>query len=156
MSDFKEPIYRSATYSTVRNWRERHGRYRLVGSQCAKCEATFFPRRPSCLKCNSRDMKAYQCAHTGTVVAVWPQPGITLLSGYEDLPPRHVGMIQLDDGLHLEAEIVGLPREQAKPGLRVHMVFRKLRRETNGSEMYGYKFAPTTDPDKKSDSGKNA
>lgn len=153
MSDFREPIYRSATYSTVKNWRERLGRYRLVGSQCSKCEATYFPRRPSCLKCNGRNMKPYQCAHTGTVVSVWPQPGVTLLSGYEDLPLRHVGMIQLDDGLHIEAEIVCLPREQAKPGLKVRLVFRRLRRETNGNEMYGYKFMPITESGKSDEPG---
>jgi scaffold protein (connect acetoacetyl-CoA thiolase and HMG-CoA synthase) len=145
MSDFREPVYRSAVYSSVRNWRERLGRYRLVGSQCSKCEATYFPRRPSCLRCNSRAMKPYQCAHTGTVVSIWPQPGITRLAGYEDLPPRHVGMVQLDDGLHVETEIVGVTREQSKPGLRVRLVFRRLRHETNGNETYGYKFTPMHD-----------
>lgn len=156
MSDFREPIYRSATYCSVKNWRERLGRYRLVGSQCTKCEATFFPRRPACMRCNSRDMKPYQCSHTGTVVSVWPQPGITRLSGYEDLPPRFVGMIRLDDGLHIETEIVGVGPEQAKPDLRVRLVLRKMRRETNGSEMYGYKFAPIHESGKSQEPGTKA
>ena len=153
MSDFREPIYRSATYTSVRNWRERLGRYRLVGSQCSECEAAFFPRRPACMRCDSRKMKPYQCAHTGTVVSVWPKPGITRLSGYEDLPPGHVGMVRLDDGVHIETEIVGLTREQSKPGLRVGLVFRKLRRETNGNETYGYKFAAIQEPGKSPEPG---
>ena len=156
MSDFKEPIYRSATFSSVRNWRERLGRYRLVGSQCGNCEATFFPRRPACLRCNGRNMKPYQCSDTGTVVVVWPQPGITRLSGYEDLPPRFVGMVKLDDGIHIETEIVGVTPEQAKPELRVRLVLRKLRRETNGNETYGYKFAPISVSAKNQEPGTTA
>jgi uncharacterized OB-fold protein len=62
-------------------------------------------------------------------------------------------MIRLDDGLHIEAEIVGVLHEQAKPDLRVRLVLRKLRRETNGNQMYGYKFTPIQEPGKKPEPG---
>jgi uncharacterized OB-fold protein len=62
--------------------------------------------------------------------------------GYADLPQRYVGVVRLDDGLHIETEIVDASSETVKAGLRVGLVFRKLRRESNGNEQYGYKFAP--------------
>jgi uncharacterized OB-fold protein len=92
-------------------------------------------------------MEPYQCSHTGTVVSVWPQVNLVRLLGYADLPQRFVGIVQLDDGVHIETELVDITSETARVGLRVHLVFRRLRREGNGNEMYGYKFAPSQEPD---------
>jgi uncharacterized OB-fold protein len=147
MSEFREQIYRHATYSSVKSWRERHGRYRMVGSRCARCQAIYFPRRPGCPQCHERKMEPYECAHAGTVVVGWPQVNLVRLLGYADLPQRHIAIVRLDDGLHVETEIVDVTSDQVTEGLRVGLVFRKLRRESNGNEMYGYKFAPLQDRD---------
>lgn len=148
MSEFREQIYRHATYSSVKSWRERHGRYRLVGSRCVECQAIYFPRRPACPKCQGRNMEPYQCAHTGAVVIGWPQVNLVRLLGYADLPQRYIAIVRLDDGLHIEAEIVDVTSDKVAAGLRVGLVFRKLRRESNGNEQYGYKFAPLPDNEK--------
>jgi len=90
-------------------------------------------------------MERYECSRSGTVVVVWPQVGLVRLLGYADLPPRFVGIIRLDDGTHIEAEIVDVTETQVNehgPGMRVRMVFRKIRRESNGNWCYGYKFTP--------------
>lgn len=142
MTENRDQIYRHATYGAVKSWRERRGRYRLEGSRCPGCGAVFFPRRPSCRRCRSRKLEAYDCSPTGTLVVAWPQVPLARLLGYADLPKRFVGIVRLDDGLHIETELVEVTRELAKPGLRVAMVVRKLRRESNGNEMYGYKFRP--------------
>lgn len=147
MSEFRDQVSRHATYGSVKSWRERHGRYRLMGSRCSRCHAIAFPRRPSCHRCQCRKMEPYQCSHTGTVVSVWPQVNLVRLLGYADLPQRFVGIVQLDDGVHIETELVDITSETARVGLRVHLVFRRLRREGNGNEMYGYKFAPSQEPD---------
>lgn len=145
MSEFREQVYRHATYSSVKSWRERLGRYRLVGSRCAQCQAVYFPRRLNCPQCEGRKMEPYQCAHTGTVVVGWPQVNLIRLLGYADLPQRYVCIVRLDDGLHIETEIVDVTSEKVRAGLRVGLVFRKLRRESNGNEQYGYKFTPLQD-----------
>ena len=148
MSEFREQVYRHATYGAVKSWRERHGRYRLVDSRCVQCEAISFPRRSSCARCQSEKMAPYQCSHTGVVVVGWPQINLTRLLGYADLPQRHVAIVRLDDGIHIETEIVDMGSDQPESGLRVRLVFRKLRRESNGSEMYGYKFTPIRELEK--------
>ena len=145
MSSVPDQIYRHSTYSSVKAWRERHGRYRLVGSRCENCEAKFFPRRVACPRCGKRQMKPYECSHTGKVVVVWAQVGLVRLLGYADLPPRSIAIVRLDDGTHIETEIVDLPSEQIAEngvGMRVGLVFRKIRRESNGNWCYGYKFSP--------------
>jgi uncharacterized OB-fold protein len=90
-------------------------------------------------------MEKYECSPAGTVVVAWPQVGLVRLLGYADLPPRFVSIIRLDDGTHIEAEIVDVTEEEVNehvPGMRVRMVFRKIRRESNGNWCYGYKFTP--------------
>lgn len=146
MSEFRDQIYHHATYGSVKSWRERHGRYRLVGSRCVQCEAIYFPRRPSCTQCQGQKMTPYQCSHTGTVVTIWAQINLTRLLGYSDLPTRQIALVRLDDGIHIETEIVDVASDQSKPGLRVRLVLRKMRRESNGNEMYGYKFTPIQEP----------
>ena len=153
MSEFREQVYRPATYGSVKSWRERHGRYRLVGSRCVQCEAIYFPRRPSCTRCEGQKMTPYQCSHTGTVVTIWSQINLTRLLGYSDLPTRYVALVKLDDGIHIETEVVDIASDQSKTGLRVRLVFRKLRRESNGNEMYGYKFTPIHEPGKNQETG---
>lgn len=140
-----EQIYRHSTYSSVKAWRERGGRYRLEGSRCELCGTSYFPRRISCLRCNGRSMAPHECAPRGTVVVVWPQVGLVRLLGYADLPPRFVAIIRLDDGTHIESELVDVTEDEVNErgvGMPVRLVFRKLRRESNGNWCYGYKFAP--------------
>jgi uncharacterized protein len=138
MSD--APIYRSAVYSSIKNWRERHGRYHLAGSKCSDCGRLYFPRRLNCKYCFSRNIVRYDACKTGTVEAIWPQVPLVRLMGYANLPQRYVAIILLDDGLSVEAEIIDLTAEEAIKGLRVEMTLRRLKRESNGAWLYGYKF----------------
>jgi uncharacterized OB-fold protein len=145
MTDFHDQIYRHATYGSLKSWRERYGRYRLVGSRCPGCGTTYFPRRSSCARCHRRKTEAYECAHTGTVVVMWAQIPLVRLLGYADLPQRYVGIVQLDDGTHIETEVGDVSQAQVNDPVRVGLVFRRLRRESNGNWLYGYKFAAVPD-----------
>lgn len=140
-----EQIYRHATYTSLKAWRERAGRYRLEGSRCTQCGSTYFPRRLACRRCHARTMERYECTPVGTVVVAWPQVGMVRLLGYADLPPRVVAIVRLDDGTHIETELVDVSEAEVNentPNMRVRVVFRKIRRESNGNWCYGYKFTP--------------
>ncbi len=104
------------------------------------CGALHFPRRQACKQCHSQDVVRYSAARTGTVTEIWPQVPLVRLSGFSALSRRHVALISLDDGLALEAEVIDIDAEAAKPGLRVEMTIRRLRRDSNGLWLYGYKF----------------
>ncbi len=77
------------------------------------------------------------------------------MRGYEDLLPQVFALIELSDGVKLEAEIIDIPQEllrqelfepgpegllEALAGNRVRMVFRRMRKFDNGNLTYGYKF----------------
>jgi scaffold protein (connect acetoacetyl-CoA thiolase and HMG-CoA synthase) len=141
MSEFPEHIYRSAMPATTRTWREKAGRHRLIGVRCPQCGEKYFPRRPACPACGSRELVPYQCARKGRIVCLAPQMPLLRPIGYADLPfPRLIAIIRLDDGIHLEAELIEASEEEAAPGIPVRMVVRKLRRQANGDWLYGYKF----------------
>jgi len=151
------PIYRQGVYHPAKSWRERHGRYRLLGSRCPACGALFFPRCQCCSRCGRTPLAAYECTPTGRVVAGWSPAEITTPSGFGDHMPRYVALVRLDDGVHVKGEVVDIDEDQLQPalegfdlkkpreGLRVMAVLRRLRRESNGSWLYGFKFTPCRD-----------
>ena len=71
MSQYPEQIYRHTTASALRNWRERHGRYRLVGTKCKDCGELHFPRRVVCPNCNQRNLEPYEHPHTGEIITCY-------------------------------------------------------------------------------------
>jgi len=143
MSNFPEHVYKSVVPSELRPWRERRGRYRLEGTQCADCGAIDFPRRQACIKCNSLNLKPYEAARTGFVLSHYVNDIPSLpLTGYSDILPRVPAVVRLDDGIDVLAEIIEIAPEKVKPDMRVRMVVRKLRRAADGNWQYGYKFVP--------------
>ena len=146
MSEFPEQIYRHATYRITKMWRERKGRYRLVGSRCKDCGQLWWPRRMGnvCSKCNSRNLEDYEFSHEGELIAHWENVGIFPLMGYAEYGSTRISaIVKLKEGVFVApTEIIECPPDQIKDGMRVRMVVRKQKRESNGNWMYGYKWVP--------------
>ena len=122
-----EPIYRIATQSTAKSWRNRHARYRLVGTHCATCGMDHFPGRHVCPKCHNRDLAPKEFPRTGRVVcaAVDHSP----LMGHGEEVPKPFAIVKLgESGPHVIADVVDCEAEQVKEGLAVELVLRKWRR----------------------------
>lgn len=65
--------------------------------------------------------------------------------GFENQVPYIVGMVKLDEGPMVEAQITDADPETLKIGQRMEMVTRKLRAYgEDGVIVYGYKFRPIT------------
>lgn len=132
-------IPRVETHNTVRAYKEKAGRLRLVGSRCTECGQIWFPRRFTCPKCHSRTLEDYQCAHTGTVTTSWVDVMGFPCIGYEDIDNRVVAMVKLDDGIDVIGEIIEIGKT-VEVGTRVKTVIRLQKRDDTGNLMYGYKF----------------
>jgi uncharacterized OB-fold protein len=148
---FPEPLYRHGVYRTTKMWREQAERYRLVGSHCKSCGQLWWPKRSGvCGKCNSRDLEDHEFKKEGVVTACFiesEQSPFEPLQGYEVYgDSRIMAIIKLEEGVYVgPTEIVDCPLGEAKEGLRVKMVTRKLRRESNGNWMYGYMWVAAKD-----------
>ncbi|MCX6045781.1 MAG: Zn-ribbon domain-containing OB-fold protein [Chloroflexi bacterium] len=63
--------------------------------------------------------------------------------GFEEQKPFTVGLIKLDVGPLVTAQLTDVDSKDVKIGMRVEMVTRKLREDGNeGQIIYGYKFRP--------------
>ena len=139
MPSIKEPIYKVATQSTAKAWRERFGRYRLAGTICNECGTEFYPRRAVCAKCHSRNVADKEFPHTGTVIA----NGVDYypLTAYGQQVPICLAAVELDNtGPVITSHVVDIDPWKVKIGDRVEMVVRKVRRESNGNYQYSHKF----------------
>lgn len=126
--------------SVPRYWREQIPRYRLLGEECMKCGARYFPSRSIC-KCGSTDFKKHKLPETGEIIT-W-----TVIRnapfGYEKYAPYVVALIELEGGLRILSQVVDVELDEVKPGLKVEAVFRRVKEDgSSGILQYGYKFRP--------------
>ncbi len=128
----------------ARNWRLREQRYRLIGNRCVNCGAKFFPPRQVCTECRTTTFEPYQFNGKGELYSYTTLRHAPV--GFENQAPYSVGMIKLDEGPMVEAQLTDVNAEDLEIGMRVEMVTRKLREEgENGLIIYGYKFRPSRD-----------
>jgi len=124
-----------------RYWREIPQRYRLEAEKCKGCGLILFPPRLVCPACGKREFEKTKLAESGalftyTVIRVAPE-------GFEDQTPYAVGIAEMDDGVHLTAQVVDVDFARLKVGLRVKVEFRKMHEDGEAGVIhYGYKFVP--------------
>ncbi|MFX1361844.1 MAG: Zn-ribbon domain-containing OB-fold protein [Promethearchaeota archaeon] len=122
-------------------WREIPQHYRLEGSKCTKCSKVYFPPRPICQSCRSTILEKIFLPKKGkvvtfTTVRVAPQT-------FELYVPYIVGIIELDGGTRLTAQITDCDPSEVYIGMPVETIIRKVNTEGDtGPIFYCYKFRP--------------
>ena len=98
-SEFPEPFVRWDTFASSVWYRTKNGRYRIEGTECGNCGEKFFPPRTGliCPACHAREMKPYQCAHSGQIVTLAPDDMGFPAIGYGDYLPRQQAIIRAED-----------------------------------------------------------
>lgn len=126
---------------SARYWREIPQRYRYEAAKCKKCGKIFFPPRLVCSSCRGREFEPTILAKTGivetfTIIRVAP-------TGFTDEIPYAVGIVKLDDGVKVTAQIVDCDLGALAIGDRVRLEFRRVQQDgESGILCYGYKFVP--------------
>jgi scaffold protein (connect acetoacetyl-CoA thiolase and HMG-CoA synthase) len=119
--------------------------YRLEGSSCAGCSRTFFPPRPVCPSCKNTGLASFAFSGRGTLYS-WSrvqQPA----RGYASMAPYLVGMVRLEEGPLVSAQLTDADGVDLAIGMPVEMVTRKIRdADEHGYIVYGYKFRPLLRP----------
>lgn len=126
---------------SARAWREIPQRYRLEAARCEGCGKVFFPPRVICNGCRGRKFAPVTLAKEGaletfTVIRVAP-------SGFGDLAPYAVGIVKLDDGVKITAQVADCDPTKLAIGQRVRIEFRRVQQDgESGVIAYGYKVVP--------------
>jgi len=124
-----------------RYWRNKSFRYRLLGWRCISCGAFHHFKPLVCKRCGSREFREVELPKTGkllayTIVKIPPKD-------FKDKAPYLIGLIELDDGTRILAQLTDFSQDELKEGARVEAVLRKIREDgESGIIEYGYKFRP--------------
>jgi uncharacterized protein len=125
----------------AKHWRETPERYRLEAGKCTKCGHINFPGRLICPECGAKEFEMIRLAGTGTLetfTVIHTAP-----DGFADLAPYAVGVVKLDEGISILAQIADCNTTELKIGDRLVTKFRRIAEEgKNGMIQYGYKFVP--------------
>ena len=126
---------------SARYWREIPQRYRYEAAACTACGTIHFPPRLVCRGCRGTTftkttLAAEGAVETFTIIRVAP-------TGFGAEVPYAVGIVRLDDGVKVTAQIVDADPEELQIGLRVRVEFRRVQKEgESGLLCYGYKYVP--------------
>jgi hypothetical protein len=89
--------------------------HKLMGSRCQNCGALHLPPRPLCPECYSQDLTWQELNGTGKLEAftsVYVAPSAMIAAGYGRNNPYCVGVILLDEGPSISAQLVGVDPTQ--------------------------------------------
>jgi len=127
--------------------RLRNQLYRLEGTRCPECEKKYFPPRSRCPACGSFKMEPYRFAGKGRLVSyseIYQVP-----RGYTASAPYVVGLVKLDEGVSVLAQLTDVGPKDVKIGMRLEATIRKIKADgEKGLLCYGYKFRPELAPGK--------
>lgn len=119
--------------------RLRSAYYRLEGQRCSDCDALQFPPRAACRACRGANLRGQRLSGRGSVYSYAEVNHAP--RGFQ--APYLVGLVRLEEGTLVTAQLTDLEPEDARIGLPVEMVTRRLQeRGPHGLLVYGYKFRP--------------
>lgn len=129
--------------SVPRYWREIPRRYRLEAEKCTTCGKVLYPPRLVCPVCKNRKFEKVVLKNEGAIVT-WTV--IRVAPGqFADIAPYAVGIVELDGGVRITAQIVDCDFADIAAGKRVRLEFRRIQKDGNaGILCYGHKAVPIT------------
>jgi hypothetical protein len=92
----------------------------LVAQRCGSCGALAHPPRPMCPRCHSTQREIVRLSGRGEVYS-WIVPRHPAPIGFAE--PPIVALIQLDEGLRLVSNVVGVDAGAMRNGMRVEVAF---------------------------------
>jgi len=94
---------------------------KLMAGKCTRCGKIHLPPRPLCDNCYSQQFEWLEISGQGklltySVIHIAPQQ-------FQALAPYAVGIVELENGLHLPGMIQGATEEQLKIGMELAIDF---------------------------------
>ncbi len=113
--------------------------YRLEGSACGGCGKKSFPPRRVCPGCRRERLETFTFSGRGTL---WSFSRVEQPArGFASMSPYTVGMVRLEEGPLVAAQLTDVEGVDLAIDQPVEMVTRRIRDAgEHGPIVYGYKF----------------
>jgi uncharacterized protein len=116
----------------------------LIGSRCATCGTTTFPRHDSCPKCTATEMHERLLSRHGslwsyTVQGFRPKEPY---NGPEAFEPYGVGYVELPGEVIVEARLTENNPDVLEIGAEMELVVVPFRRDDDGNDVVTFAFRP--------------
>ncbi len=89
--------------------------HKLMGSRCETCGASYLPPRPLCTACYGEAMEWVEMPGQGKLIAfttIHIAPTAMIEAGYDRNKPYCAGIVQLEGGPAISAQILGVDATQ--------------------------------------------
>ena len=110
----------------------------LIGSRCQECGDHFFPKRQICLNCGQEGIEETALSRRGKIwaytVARQTPPGSLVQAPYV------IAMVQLTEGVMVQAVLSECDPEAVRVGTEVEMVLEKMGTSAEGNDLMAFKF----------------
>lgn len=122
-------------------WRETPARYRYEGNKCPNDGTVYYPARLAKSPWSDCTLEPTKIATKGkvltyTIIHIAPDE-------FSDEAPYAMAVCEMDDGARITTQLVDVPLDDVKCGMRVQLEFRKIQKDgAAGILMYGYKAVP--------------
>lgn len=112
----------------------------LVGMRCLDCGVYVFGPAVFCQACSSERLEAVDLSRRGTlysytIVRVPPD-------GWPGDVPYALGEVELEEGPHILAEVVGIAHDELRVGLEMELALREVAAADSARTLVVYKWAP--------------
>lgn len=101
---------------------------KLLVQKCGDCGALRYPSSRLCAKCQSEVAGWVEVSGKGTVWS-WCVFHRAYFEGFKPEIPYAVVLVQLDEGPKLYSNLMGVPKERIRIGMRVKAVFERVTDE---------------------------
>ncbi|HVB90581.1 MAG TPA: OB-fold domain-containing protein [Acidimicrobiales bacterium] len=116
----------------------------LLGSRCAACGASHFPRHDTCPYCAVPEPEATELSGAGTL---WAWTAVTAPPpGYEGETPYGMGVVELPEGIRLITRLTVSDPAALAPGQAMELRVVPLHTDGAGNEVVTFAFAPAGAP----------
>jgi hypothetical protein len=89
--------------------------HKLMGSRCRSCGALYLPPRPLCPDCHAEEAEWVEMGGRGSLLAfttIHIAPTAMIAAGYGKDNPYCTGIVRLDEGPAISAQIIGVDARQ--------------------------------------------
>ncbi len=112
----------------------------FTGKKCRSCGTHFVGFPVYCLKCSSHDLEPVELSREGilqTYTVIYTPP-----AGWQGEVPYILGSVELEEGVDILTEVIDLPKDEVKIGMKMKMALRVGGQDADGNDIIVFKWQP--------------